>query len=95
MIDALFEWCVSVLLLIAGLTGWSYEAVNVVIFCVIWPVFTLYLMCRLIVLKRQKLQWQHLVYEIRANEDALYTKVDELQHPPPPPPPPCCPPGAC
>ncbi len=40
-IDALFNLCVRLLLWLADLFGVSYNEINIWIFCVIWPVFTL------------------------------------------------------
>ena len=42
--DYIFEKCVVFLHWIARKLGTSYEAVNVWFFCVIWPLFTLFLM---------------------------------------------------
>ena len=44
MTDYIFEKCVVFLHWIARKLGTSYEAVNVWFFCVIWPLFTLFLM---------------------------------------------------
>jgi hypothetical protein len=41
MIQTIFDACVWILLVIARWTGLSYKAVNVIIFCVIWPLLTL------------------------------------------------------
>jgi hypothetical protein len=41
VIDFIFDACVNLLLLIGYLTGLSYNAVNVLIFCVIWPLLTI------------------------------------------------------
>jgi hypothetical protein len=41
MIEAIFDGCVLLLLFLADLFGMTYEAINVLIFVVIWPVFTL------------------------------------------------------
>jgi hypothetical protein len=41
MIDAIFNGCVLLLLFLADQLGVSYEAINVWIFVVIWPVITL------------------------------------------------------
>ncbi len=40
MIDAVFDLCVWLLYRLAGLLGVSYQAVNVWIFVVIWPLLT-------------------------------------------------------
>ena len=41
MIDTVFDLCVSLLNGLAGLLGVTYQAVNVWIFVVIWPLVTL------------------------------------------------------
>jgi predicted signal transduction protein with EAL and GGDEF domain len=41
MVNAIFDFCVLVLLSLADLFGMTYKAINVWIFVVIWPVFTL------------------------------------------------------
>jgi hypothetical protein len=43
MIDAVFDGCVLLLLFLADLFGMTYKAVNVWIFVIVWPVFTLVL----------------------------------------------------
>lgn len=54
-VDAIFDFCVLVLLFLANLFGMTYKAVNVWIFVVIWPVLTLALIAVVV--------WQRL--EIR------------------------------
>jgi hypothetical protein len=46
LIDFVFDACVNLLLFVGWLTGLSYNAVNVIIFCVIWPILTLCLLAR-------------------------------------------------
>lgn len=43
-IDGVFDWCVDLLLAGAAALGISYNAINVWIFCIIWPTFTLFLL---------------------------------------------------
>lgn len=40
-IDGLFDLCVKFLLWLADLFGVSYNTINIWIFCVIWPLFTI------------------------------------------------------
>ena len=54
-VDAIFDFCVLVLLFLANLFRMTYKAVNVWIFVVIWPVLTLALIAVVV--------WQRL--EIR------------------------------
>lgn len=44
MIDQIFDLCVLLLIYGANLLGITYKAVNVWIFVVIWPIFTLVLL---------------------------------------------------
>ena len=41
MIENVFDWCVSLLLILAAQLGMTYKAINVWIFVIIWPVITL------------------------------------------------------
>jgi len=43
MTNRIFQLCVDLLVWLAHLLGTSYEAVNVWIFCVIWPLLTVLL----------------------------------------------------
>ena len=42
-VDGVFDWCVDLLLAAAARLGVSYNAINVWVFCIIWPVLTLLL----------------------------------------------------
>jgi hypothetical protein len=57
MIDNIFNLCVQLLLWLADLLGITYEAVNVWIFVIIWPIFTLVLIWMIF---RQRLLIQQL-----------------------------------
>jgi hypothetical protein len=48
MIDKVFNGCVLLLLFLADQLGVSYEAINVWIFVIIWPVITLVLMATVV-----------------------------------------------
>ncbi len=52
MIDMIFDLCVQFLVWLAGWIGISYKAVNVWIFVIIWPIFTLALMAIVIIQQR-------------------------------------------
>jgi len=39
--DAIFDWCVEVLVYFAGVFGITYKQINVWVFVVIWPILTL------------------------------------------------------
>jgi hypothetical protein len=54
-IDDVFDWCVRLLLDGAAALHISYNAINVLIFCIIWPLFTLAL-CALVVVQYRKIR---------------------------------------
>jgi hypothetical protein len=39
--DAIFDWCVAVLVYFAGVFGITYKEINVWVFVIIWPILTL------------------------------------------------------
>ena len=41
--DAIFDWCVGVLVYFAGVFGITYKGINVWVFVIIWPILTLIL----------------------------------------------------
>jgi hypothetical protein len=41
--DYIFDLCVKILLVLAKLTGFTYKEINVIIFCIIWPIITIIL----------------------------------------------------
>ena len=43
LIDIIFDWCVEILIYWAKVFGISYNEINVYIFCIIWPILTLFL----------------------------------------------------
>ncbi len=43
MINNIFDWCVDLLILAANQLGITYKAINVWVFVIIWPVFTILL----------------------------------------------------
>ena len=43
IMETVFQICVDVLNIIAKITGLTYVEVNVIIFCMIWPAFTIFL----------------------------------------------------
>ena len=56
VIDQLFLLCVQFLMWLADLTGTSYNTVNVWIFCIIWPLVTVWLLGTIVWL-HGTLQW--------------------------------------
>jgi len=51
--DRVFHWCVDLLVWLAGVTGTTYNEINVIIFCVIWPLFTVGLVALCVVQRAQ------------------------------------------
>lgn len=51
--DRVFQWCVDLLVWLAGVTGTTYKEINVIIFCVIWPLFTVGLIALCVVQRAQ------------------------------------------
>jgi len=47
--EAVFDWCVAVLVYFAGAFGITYKEINVWVFVIIWPALTLALVALLIV----------------------------------------------
>jgi hypothetical protein len=47
--DAIFDWCVDILVYFAGGFGITYKEINVWIFVIIWPIFTIALIILLMV----------------------------------------------
>ena len=50
-IDLTFNWCVIILAWVASQLGITYEEINVYLFCIIWPLLTLYHLTRIKYLK--------------------------------------------
>ncbi len=50
--DQTFDWCVNVLVYWAGVLGISYKEINVWVFVILWPIFTIVLI-GIIVLQRR------------------------------------------
>jgi len=61
IIDFLFDLCVKILLWLADLFGVSYNTINIWIFCIIWPIITLFL---IVLVVRQHLRIKQLTDEI-------------------------------
>ena len=55
-VDNLFNSCVLFLVQIASLLGVTYEELNVYLFCIAWPIITVYMMFRILYLK-WKIRW--------------------------------------
>jgi uncharacterized membrane protein YcjF (UPF0283 family) len=62
IVDAVFDLCVQILLWLADLFGVSYNTINIWIFCVLWPIFTVVLIS---VVVRQYLKIRRLKKELK------------------------------
>jgi len=54
MIEAIFDWCVRLLVFLAAQLGMTYKEINVWIFVIIWPIVTLVLIA-LVVLQQLRI----------------------------------------
>jgi hypothetical protein len=55
MMDAVFDVCVQILLVLAGWTGLTYKEINVWIFVILWPLLTVGLVI-LFIAQRRRIQ---------------------------------------
>ena len=53
--DAIFDWCVAVLVHFAGVIGITYKEINVWVFVILWPIFTLALIV-LVIIQHARIQ---------------------------------------
>lgn len=49
----IFDLCVKLLSVASSFIGLTYKEINVVVFCIIWPILTAYLVFTLIKQKRE------------------------------------------
>lgn len=61
--DAIFDWCVEVLVYYAGVFGITYKEINVWVFVIIWPLFTLALITLLVVQQARLRRLKNLLEE--------------------------------
>ncbi len=73
MINAIFDLCVQLLLFMAEHAGMTYKAINVWIFVIIWPIFTLLLIAIII---RQQVKIRRLS-RVEKGVDAMEPQTDE------------------
>lgn len=57
LFQVVFNGCVQFLLWLGDLTELGYVGVNVVIFCIIWPAVTIWLVWKVMKLKRSLKRW--------------------------------------
>jgi hypothetical protein len=61
--DAVFDWCVEILVYFAGVFGITYKEINVWVFVIIWPLVTLALVIWLMVQRAYIQRLQNLLEE--------------------------------
>ena len=61
--DAIFDWCVDILIYFAGVFGITYKEINVWVFVIIWPILTLALVIWLIIQQTRIRRLQDLLEE--------------------------------
>jgi hypothetical protein len=65
--DAIFDWCVGVLVYFAGVFGITYKEINVWVFVIIWPILTLILIALIIVQQVRIRRLQKTLQEARGD----------------------------
>lgn len=63
--DAIFDWCVEILVYFAGVFGITYKEINVWVFVIIWPIVTLALVIWLVVQQKRIWHLENLLEEKR------------------------------
>ena len=64
MMDQIFDWCVSLLVYWAGALGITYKEINVWVFVIIWPIFTIILV---VIILWQQRKIRHLTTDVTQN----------------------------
>ena len=64
--DAVFDWCVAILVYFAGIFGITYKEINVWVFVIIWPIFTLILIASVFI---QQIRIQRLLKKEIGDEE--------------------------
>lgn len=64
--DAVFDWCVAILVYYAGIFGITYKEINVWVFVIIWPIFTLILIASVFI---QQIRIQRLLKKEIGDEE--------------------------
>jgi hypothetical protein len=67
-VDAIFDWCVGVLVYFAGVFGITYKEINVWVFVIIWPILTLILIA-LIIMQQVRIRRLQKILQ-KTHEDA-------------------------
>jgi hypothetical protein len=53
MMEQIFDWCVNILVYWSGVFGITYKEINVWVFVILWPIFTIILVA--IILWQQRM----------------------------------------
>jgi hypothetical protein len=61
-VDAIFDWCVAVLVYFAGMFGITYKEINVWVFVILWPALTLVLV---VLLTAQQIRLRRLQRKLK------------------------------
>lgn len=61
--DAIFDWCVEILVYFAGVFGITYKEINVWVFVIIWPILTLAMVILLAIQQARIRRLQNLLEE--------------------------------
>jgi hypothetical protein len=74
MTNEIFNSCVALLVWLAALTGTTYEEINVLVFCIVWPLVTLALVvvCVMRGLKIRRLEKQVQDETIARHRDRVH-----------------------
>lgn len=62
LFNEIFDLCVKFLLWLGENFGLSYKAINVIIFCIIWPIVTIWMIIYIIKLKSKLKQFKQNDY---------------------------------
>ena len=67
LINAVFYACVVFLEGLAQLTGLTYNQVNVLIFCILWPILTVYLFMKV---TKQRIKIKELQFKLSTTQQS-------------------------
>ena len=65
--DAIFDWCVAVLVYFAGVFGITYKEINVWVFVIIWPLISIALVVIIVV---QRIRIRRLEKALQRTENS-------------------------
>jgi hypothetical protein len=62
MADSIFNWSVAALIWLSNLLGISYKEINVYLFCIAWPLVTVFMMVMIVKLWRDNRRLNRLYH---------------------------------